>query len=1000
MTGCGAKEKELVEAAMGACKSLYGRSLHDIDAKGILATESHIMLGKMALESKDIIVVDHTEISISNKLFLFEIIVVADSSASNLQPFCHDDERSALMKFKNSFVIDKHASFYEGAYPKVLSWKFEGENTSCCSWDGIQCDEDTGHVIGLDLSSSFLYGSINSNSTLFSLIHLQALNLADNHFNYSHIPPAIKQLSGLTYLNLTNSMFSGQVPFEISNLSKLSTLDLSYNSDPVTGIKFLKLKNPDLRTLVRNLTSLEILRLSYADISSTIPDFLANFFSLTSLRLVNCELYGEFPTKIFQLPNLQILNVGWNENLTGYFPAIHQKTPLTKLILAYTRFYGSLPSSIEKLDSLEVLNVKECNFSGIIPSSLGKLGRLTDLHLGMNNFSGYIPSSLHNLTQLTLLYVSFNQITGPIPPSLGNLTKLTELELSRNQLHGPFPESLSKLKNLENINLAANNLVGIVRFNMFFNMKNLTELQLSSNNFSVVFEKTNINETSPKFRLLGLSSCNLYEFPAFLRHQNELEFLELSGNKIYGQIPKWMWKTSVDTLISLSISDNFITGFHQRPAVLPWVNLDTLRLSSNMLQGPLPIPPPSIKEYNISGNMMTGKIPHVFCNMSSLYILDLSDNKLDGMIPQCFRNLSSSLFVLSLRNNSFHGIIPQTCSGSASNLMLIDLSYNQLQGQIPRSLSNCMMLEGIVVSNNRLNDVFPSWLGSLPKLKLLTLRKNEFYGAIGKPEKDLEFPKLQVIDLSCNNFSGELPSQYIFSWNSMKVINSSDLAYMIAEFTIPTSEGFTFKVDHRYSITISSKGVEMYYGPIQDIYAFVDLSSNRFEGKIPELFGNLKALRSLNLSNNMLSGHIPSSLGDLTMLESLDLSQNNLSGDIPQQLKQLGFLARFNVSHNNLTGPIPKGKQFYSFDNSSFEGNPGLCGDPLSRKCGDLQFSPTPTSTFGQVHDSEFLFILDWKFAVAGFMSGLVVGVVLGNTMITRRQGWLEKMLSRISRWR
>ncbi|KAH7541886.1 hypothetical protein FEM48_Zijuj02G0014900 [Ziziphus jujuba var. spinosa] len=66
MMGCGVKEKELLEAAMGACKSLYGRSLHDIDAKGILATESLIRLGKMALESKDVVVVDHTEISISN----------------------------------------------------------------------------------------------------------------------------------------------------------------------------------------------------------------------------------------------------------------------------------------------------------------------------------------------------------------------------------------------------------------------------------------------------------------------------------------------------------------------------------------------------------------------------------------------------------------------------------------------------------------------------------------------------------------------------------------------------------------------------------------------------------------------------------------------------------------------------------------------------------------------------------------------------------------------
>ncbi|KAF3957232.1 hypothetical protein CMV_017730, partial [Castanea mollissima] len=44
------------------------------------------------------------------------------------------------------------------------------------------------HVIELDLSSCNLYGSINSNSSLFHLVHLQSLNLAFNNFNYSQIP--------------------------------------------------------------------------------------------------------------------------------------------------------------------------------------------------------------------------------------------------------------------------------------------------------------------------------------------------------------------------------------------------------------------------------------------------------------------------------------------------------------------------------------------------------------------------------------------------------------------------------------------------------------------------------------------------------------------------------------------------------------------------------------------------------------------------------------------
>ncbi|XP_060671046.1 putative receptor like protein 25 [Ziziphus jujuba] len=117
-----------------------------------------------------------------------------------------------------------------------------------------------------------------------------------------------------------------------------------------------------------------------------------------------------------------------------------------------------------------------------------------------------------------------------------------------------------------------------------------------------------------------------------------------------------------------------------------------------------------------------------------------------------------------------------------------------------------------------------------------------------------------------------------------------------------------------------------------------------------------------------------------------------LFGEIPHQLKQLGFLKRFNVSHNNLKGPIPQGNQFNTFDSSSFKGNLGLCGDPLFKKCGGLESSSLPPSVFEENDESKSLFEFDWKFVLMGFMSGLVVGVVLGDIVIIRRHGWLVKM--------
>nr|XP_048330771.1 receptor-like protein 9DC3 [Ziziphus jujuba var. spinosa] len=99
-------------------------------------------------------------------------------------------------------------------------------------------------------------------------------------------------------------------------------------------------------------------------------------------------------------------------------------------------------------------------------------------------------------------------------------------------------------------------------------------------------------------------------------------------------------------------------------------------------------------------------------------------------------------------------------------------------------------------------------------------------------------------------------------------------------------------------------------------------------------------------------------------LESLDLSQNNLPGEIPQQLKQLTL--SFNVSHNNLRGLIHRGNQFNSFESSYFQGIPGLCGDPLLKKCADLESSTLSPPVFEENDDAESLFKLDWKFVLAG----------------------------------
>ncbi|XP_052193890.1 receptor-like protein 6 [Diospyros lotus] len=870
----------------------------------------------------------------------FQLITATPNNFSFVQPLCHAEESSALLQFKQTFSLNKSASFDPLAYWKLQSWKFQGGGANdCCSWDGVECDQSTGHVVGLDLSSSFLFGSINSSSSLFSLVHLRKLNLADNHFNYSQIPSKISHLLLLTTLNLSLSAFSGLIPVEISKLSKLISLDLSQNSAP-----FL-LEKPGLQSLLQNLTSLEEIHLGDVNITSKLT--LPNISSLTTLSLSYCGLYGTFPTSIFHLPKLRVLNLRGNNYLTGHLPEFQHTSPLQKLILAFTNFSGELPNTIGNLSFLDTLDLSSCNFSGSIPASLNRT-QLTILKLNSNIFSGQILS-LAGLSRLWYLGLSYNEFDVGSMFWLWNLTSLTTLLLSGIDLQGSVLSSpVNKIQH--------------------------TTIGLSNNTTLLNFER------------LEFDSCNLREFPYFLSFQNQLEELSLENNKIHGQIPAWMLNISKDTLGILSLKDNYLTGFEQQPIILPWAKLQLLELSNNKLQGRLPIPPKSILAYHASNNAIIGELSPLICTLSSLYILDLFNNNLTGSIPPCLSNFSDSLLALDLGGNNFYGPIPQAYN-KGNKLELIGFARNQLSGKLPKSLANCTVLKILDISYNLIEGAFPFWLGTLTELEVLNLHSNKFYGAIRSPRTKFEFSKLRIIILSHNGFSGDLPTKYFRSWNAIKSLGEEETnqATVTVKFQLP---GLRWENNFFYSMTITNKGVDREYLKTLEIFIGIDLSSNKFEGEIPKSLGDLKALQLLNLSNNELSGGIPSFLGDLSNLEALDLAQNKLSGEIPQQLTQLTFLEFFNVSHNNLTGLIPKGNQFNTFQKNSYEGNSGLCGEPLLRNCGELDaplptLSPQPVDSEGS-NDSLFPSGVDLIVICMGFGSGMTIGFAIGQMLISK----------------
>ncbi|XVF78925.1 hypothetical protein PTKIN_Ptkin14bG0177400 [Pterospermum kingtungense] len=956
---------------------------------------------------------------------------------------------------------------------------------------------ETGNVIGLDLSFSCLGGTIPSNSTLFHLHHLQELNLAHNDFSSSQLASTFGQFTNLTHLNISKSGFTGTAPLQISHLSKLLSLDLSYNYD-------LLIEGHVFEKLLGSLTQLQQLLLDGVNLSSVVPTSFLNISSyITTLTLAGNELQGKFPVDVFRFPCLQKFSLIDNFELEVNFPKSNWSSPLRSLVVSNVNAsLGEVPDSIGNLRSLEVLDLSSSNLKGSIPASLGNLTQLFYLQLANNQFSGRLPfSAIFNLTQIESLDFSSNNLEGPLAPHVNGLSRLRELrlysnflsgkipswlfslptlaelwlsnnkltgpieqfdevaplewvDLGNNEINGPIP-SFSKFVNLTHLDLSSNKLNGIfdlsnltkleslslsnaavvlsftnrsngnysfpnigwlnlsscnlsefpdvvrnlqalsildlsynriemIEADMFLKLQSLSYLDLSSNSPLAVRNKGNVNLVLPYLAELNLSSCNISKVPIFLTSQDSLMDLDLSNNLIQGKISEGTTEWGKN-IVSINLEKNYLTvaEYYQ------WTKVEVLNLRSNLLEGPLLVPPHTIHFFLISNNKLSGEIPSSICNSGSLEILDLSNNNLSGAIPECLvsGDIKLHLLVLDLQMNHFHGNIPDSFV-EGNVLTTLYLNENDFDGPVPKSLINCHHLEVLNLGDNNINDTFPYWLGTLPKLQVLVLRANYFHGQLIHSENDSYFSSLRILDLSHNEFSGFLPAAYFKSFKGIMHLRDVQMLYM--QYFVVSSFPDGRPYSYGYSLVVTMKGVNTKFDRVLNIFTAIDMSSNNFEGKIPETVGNLTSLQVLNFSHNKLTGHIPSSFGDLAALESLDLSSNKLDGEIPMQLADLNFLEVLNLSENRLVGSIPQGKQFSTFANDSYVGNLGLCGFPLSKKCG-LDEPPAPP-VFHEESDS--VFGLDWKFVMMGYGCGMVFGISAGYIMLTlEKPKWLVRMV-------
>ncbi|KAG8646242.1 receptor-like protein EIX2 [Manihot esculenta] len=933
-------------------------------------------------------------------LFLFAGELVSGGTAQLVH--CNEADREVLLDFKMGL---------EDPMNQLFSW----HGSNCCQWLGIACDNATGAVISINLSSLVLGGEIRpSFSKLKFLTHL---DLSSNLFNCS-IPDSFSFLEKLQYLNLASAGFSGAIPPTLGNLSSLQILDVSSyglnvdNLDWVSGLvslKYLSMNYVDLSKVgaewvmalnklpflaelhlagcglsnfMYTLPSLNFTSLAVLDLAcdfhftcnhfhSKLPNWLANVSSLVSVDISHGSLRGRIPLGFSELPNLKSLKLNGNENLSASCSQL---------------FHGSW-------EKIEFLDFSVNKLHGRLPASLGNMTSLFHLDLSHNDIKGEIPNSIGRLKNLTHLSLDYNLLHGLIPAAIGNLQHLAFLSLSSNKLNGTLPDSLGLLSELYFLDVSINELTSVITEAHFLMLSKLKSLFLYRN--SLIF---NISSNwVPPFQLhvLDIRSCHSGpSFPFWLRSQKEIRFLLLSNCSISGSIPNWFWSIS-GSFYHLDVSSNHLVG--RLPKLLN-VGLGAFMvdLSNNHLEGPIPLFDVSILD--LSNNQFSGSIPNNIGQiMTSVEFLSLSGNQLNGAIPDSLGSIGYSLEVLDLSKNNLTGSIPLSI-GNCFDLQIVDFQNNNLSGGIPSSMGKLFGLQILHLGKNSLSGEIHS-LQSVSSLETLDLANNRFTGNI-PPWIAEAFPHLRILSLRSNNFSGEIPLA-LFNMGSLQVLdlaenhlngyihaNIGSLEAMTHQQNITNILFYGSFVEHQYKqyIDAMKNGIELQYTKTLALLTSIDLSGNDLHGVIPKEITKLVGLVVLNLSRNHISGQIPENISELSQLLSLDLSGNKLSGRIPLSMSSMTFLGSLNLSNNNLLGRIPYQGQMTTFSASSFVGNSGLCGNPLALKCpGDESNNSSYVGGKDEAEEGNG-FIHKWFYFSIGL--GFGVGLLLPFLIFAIKRTW------------
>uniref|UniRef100_A0ACD5T6I6 Uncharacterized protein n=1 Tax=Avena sativa TaxID=4498 RepID=A0ACD5T6I6_AVESA len=578
-----------------------------------------------------------------------------------------------------------------------------------------------------------------------------------------------------------------------------------------------------------------------------------------------------------------------------------------------------------------------------------------------HSLHGQVSSSLLSLRHsLRHLDLSGNYLLGDamaMPGFLGSLKSLTYLNLSNMGFHGTIPPQLGNLSKLVHLDIGNqydnySTMYSGKDISWLLRLHSLQHLNMASIDLSRAIDWVYTINALPNLAVLVLRYCglNISNTPSSLPHHNltVLQELDLSFNSVNNLAAhNWLWDvtslkslklrscessgTFPDELGNLTLLRTFDISWNNIKGMIPRAlqklcNLKSLRLDGNNIGGDITevmhmIPNCSwknLQELGLRSTNINGTTLHLLSNLTSLSMLDVSQNGLSASVPMEIGTLAN-LTYLNFADNNLSGSVPKEI-GMLENLVYLDLRDNNfLSGSMPVEIGTLTNLTYLDLGGTNLSGLVPVEIGMLTNLAYLDLGSTNLSGLV--PVEIGMLTNLTYLDLGATNLSGVITEDHFAGLMNLKTIQ---LSYNNLKLTINPHWVPPFNLDYGYFSSCLlgpqfPKWLRWQTGTIE-----LDISYTGLVGRLPDWFWTtFSDAKWLDISWNQLSGELPLNLDFMSAnvllmhsnqltglipklprtIESLDMSRNSLNG-FASNFQAPGLRAAILFS-NSITGTIP-----------------------------------------------------------------------------------------------